>query len=319
MTATREVIIAKICDEADGIKSYLLENADGAPFLPALPGAHVDVQIPGGPVRQYSLCHAPSAVDAYLIAVKSEPQSRGGSRWLHEQAKVGDRLSIGEPRSLLGPSPDAASHILIAGGIGITPLYSMALHFQSTGAPFELHYFARSVEQAAFQAALCDERFQGKVHFHFGIEPDALSARLDEILAGKASDSHVYMCGPTPFMDAVQAKASAFWPAEAIHLERFSADVAVNAGTGVFQVELASSGVVLDIPPGRAILDVLMANGHEIEHSCEQGFCGSCMTGVLEGEIDHRDTFLTEEELASGQWIMPCVSRARSARLVLDI
>lgn len=318
--AIRDVIIADIKDEAEGIRSFRLQSADGGPLPPTPAGAHIDVHLPNGSVRQYSLCQDPAETDTYLIAIKREPASRGGSQWFHENAAVGTRLGIGAPRSLLGVSPEAESHVLLAGGIGITPLYSMAMHFLAVGAPFELHYFARSKEHAAFAADLMSGPFASRTRLHLGLDNVGLPPALDDIFARCDSGSHLYMCGPPPFMDIVRTKAAGIWSADAIHEERFSAAlVAADSPSGSFEVTLAKSGITFEVAANRSILDALMAHGHAIDHSCEQGFCGTCITALLEGEAEHCDTFLTPEEIESGQWIMPCVSRAKSARLVFDL
>lgn len=314
----REVVITAIDDEAQDILSFRLEMADGSPLAATPAGAHIDIHLPDGLVRQYSLCNDPAETSFYRIAIKREPQSRGGSQWFHDSAHIGERLKIGASRSLLAASSLAQKHILLAGGIGITPLYSMAMHFLGEGKPFELHYFARSKEQAAFFEVLSSGAFADHVHFHFALDTAALTPVLDGIFAQRGSGSHLYMCGPGPFMDHVRAQASPLWAETEIHEERFAAAAAPVNADG-FRVVLARSGASLDVPANRSILDVLMANGHDIEHSCEQGFCGSCMTALLQGEAEHRDTFLTPEEIESGQWIMPCVSRARTAQLVLDL
>lgn len=315
----REVVISAIRDEAEGIRSFRLEAVDGHPLPPALAGAHVDLHLPIGLVRQYSLCNDPAEAGAYLVAVKREPQSRGGSQWLHDVATVGTRILVGTPRSLLAIAPHASRHILLAGGIGVTPLYSMAMALKAEGQSFELHYFARSRANVAFVDALMSEAFEGCAHLHLGVEHDALAGRLDAILAARDEESHLYLCGPVPFMQTVRERASGLFRDDAIHEERFSSMVPAADTTGRFTVTLAKAGITIDIPADRSILDMLMASGRAIEHSCEQGFCGTCMTAVLAGEVDHRDTFLTPEEIVSGAWIMPCVSRARSANLLLDL
>ncbi|MCM2457866.1 oxidoreductase [Rhizobium sp. CG4] len=314
----RDIVITAIDEEADGIRSFRLESTDGEPFAASPAGAHIDIHLPDGLVRQYSLCNDPAETNFYRIAIKRETQSRGGSQWFHEAAHIGAKLKMGASRSLLSVSSKAERHILLAGGIGITPLYSMAMHFLTAGKPFELHYFAHSKERAAFFEVLSSGAFADHVHFHFGLETAALAPVLDGIFAQRGSGSHLYMCGPGPFMDHVRTQASRLWAETEIHEERFSG-AAAPENADSFRVVLARSGTTIDVPTNRSILDVLMANGHDIEHSCEQGFCGSCMTALLEGEAEHRDTFLTPEEIASGQWIMPCVSRAKTAQLTLDL
>jgi vanillate O-demethylase ferredoxin subunit len=313
----QDMVITAIKEEAEDIRSFRLEPLSGKPLAAPPAGAHIDIRLPDGLVRQYSLCNDPAETSFYRVAIKREPASRGGSSWFHQHATVGFKLRIGEPRSLLAISPKADHHILLAGGIGITPLYSMAMQLLARGALFELHYFARSKEHAAFFDVLSSGSFANRVRFHLGLEATALAPVLDGIFAERGDGSHLYMCGPGPFMDIVRKQALTIWSDAEIHEERFSP--LESSSDDAFRVVLARSGRSFDVPAKASILDTLLANGHEIEHSCEQGFCGSCMTALLEGEVEHRDTFLTSEEIKSGKWIMPCVSRAKTSQLVLDL
>lgn len=314
------VHVNKIVDEAIDIKSFELVSADGQLFPPFTPGSHIDVHIAEGIIRQYSLCNGPDNTQSYLIAVKKEAASRGGSLAMHENIKVGDTLFIGLPRNNFSLVPQAKRHVLLGGGIGITPLLSMARHLLAAGADFELHYFSRSVKHTAFRDVFSGPEFKGKVVFHSALEADEVRACLRELLGSRPEGAHLYLCGPRFFMDQVEAAATAAWPAQAVHLEYFAADpISLAVPQDAFEVTLARSGGTYVIPEGQSIVDVLAQHGVQIEVSCEQGVCGTCMTGVVSGTPDHRDVFLSPEEKAGGDVMLPCVSRCKSPKLVLDL
>ena len=314
------VRIARVRDEALEIQSFELVRADGGALPPFTPGSHIDVHIGRGLVRQYSLCNRPDQTGSYLIAVKKEPESRGGSRAMHERMKEGSELAISNPRSNFALVAGAGRHLLVAGGIGITPLLSMARHLLAAGASFELQYFSRSIQHAAFHDLLSAPEFRGKVAFHYALEPEAVRAYLRKLLWRRTDGSHLYLCGPRPFMDLVETTAAATWPPDAVHLEYFTADPASLAGPrDTFKVRLARAGGEYAVPADQSIVQALAANGVIVETSCEQGVCGTCLTGVLQGTPDHRDVFLTDAEKKAGDKIMPCVSRAMSDTLVLDL
>lgn len=314
------VKVRQIRDEALEVSSFELVHAAGG-VLPAFtPGSHIDVHIAEGLVRQYSLCNRPDETASYLIAVKKEPGSRGGSRAMHERLREGSELVISLPRNNFALDTRAGHHLLVAGGIGITPLLSMARHLLRAGASFELQYFSRSIQHTPFHGLLSGPEFRGRVAFHYALEPDAVRAYLRKLLWRRADGAHLYLCGPRPFMDMVEVSAAPTWPPEAVHLEYFAADPASLAGPrGSFRVRLARSGGEYLVPPDLSIVKALAGHGVTIETSCEQGVCGTCLTGLLEGEPDHRDVFLTDAEKLAGDKLMPCVSRARSEVLVLDL
>ena len=313
-----KVKIERIVDEALDIRSFRLVRSDGQPLDTYEPGAHVDLTGPTGVTRQYSLCSPPQDRRAYLVAVKKEAQSRGGSAALHE-VQEGTELEMGAPRNLFRLDPEAGEHVLCAAGIGVTPLLSMAYRLMETGQPWRLHYFARAAEYAAFSALLA-ETFAGHVQFHYGVEPADMDAVLSECLNQAGRAAPVYTCGPAPFMNKVVEVAARSRGDEAIHLEHFQADPAANAGpSGGFEVELASSGVVLQVPANTSLVDVLQAHGCDIDTECREGICGTCIVEVLDGVPEHRDNCLSNKEKAGNKQICACVSRALSARLVLDI
>jgi len=312
--------VERIRDEAQDVRSFELVAAEG-PALPAFSaGSHVDVQIAPGLVRQYSLCNDPSETGRYQIAVKREPASRGGSQAMHERVREGDRLTISVPRNNFALSPLAKHHLLIAGGIGITPLLAMARQLLPSGADFALVYFSRSIAHTAFHEQLSTPLFRGRVTFHYALEADQVRAYLRKLLWSRPADGHLYLCGPRPFMDLVETTAAPTWPPDAVHLEYFSADPASLAGPkGSFVVRLARHGGEFEIAEGRTIIEVLAEHGIIVDTSCEQGVCGTCLTGVLEGEPDHRDVFLTDAEKCANDRMTVCVSRAKGRHLVLDL
>jgi vanillate O-demethylase ferredoxin subunit len=319
MTTIR-VRVKAIVEEAIDIKTYEVVAADGSALPPFAPGAHIDVHLGAGLMRQYSLCNDPRESGRYVIAVKKEPQSRGGSRTMSEALKPGDVIEIGAPRNHFALAPDARHSVLLAGGIGITPLLAMARQLAAADASFELHYFTRSPAHTAFRTVLSAAPFAGRVHLHFGLEPDQLAILLRQLIGVRSEGAHLYLCGPTPFMEMVRASAAPGWPNEAVHLEYFAADPAAGSGPREsFQVKLARSGGLYDVPPDKSIVQVLAENGIMVEVSCEQGVCATCLTRVLEGTPDHRDMILTDEEKQAGDQMTICISRAKSPLLVLDL
>ena len=239
---------------------------------------------------------------------------------MHEQVRQGDTLTISAPRSNFELKEDVDHTVLIAGGIGITPLLSMALHLDALGRSFELQYFSRSIAHTAFHQLLSRKGLAEKVGFHYAVEPEAVRSYLRKHLWHHQGGAHLYLCGPRPFMDLVEQTAAITWPPESVHLEYFTADPASLAGLReTFTVRLARSGGDYVIPTDKTIVQALAEHGIQVETSCEQGVCGTCLTGVLEGIPDHRDVFLTDEERASGDKFLPCVSRAQSDVIVLDL
>ena len=314
-----KVKIERIVEEAQDIRSFRLVRSDGQPLDTYEPGAHVDLTGPTGVTRQYSLCSPPQDRRAYLVAVKKEAQSRGGSLALHEQVEEGMELEMGAPRNLFRLDPTATEHVLFAAGIGVTPLLSMAYRLAESGQPYRLHYFARAPEYAAFSKLLASD-FAANVQFHYGVEPADMDAALTDSLNQAGSTAHVYTCGPAPFMNKVVEVAARSRCDDLIHLEHFQADPAANAGpSGSFEVELASSGVVLHVPADSSLVDVLQAHGCDIDTECREGICGTCIVEVLDGVPEHRDNCLSNKEKAGNKQICACVSRALSARLVLDL
>ncbi len=317
---TLAVRVARKAVEAEGICSFELVSADGRPLPAFSAGSHVDVQVPGGPVRQYSLCNDPAEGHRYLIAVLKDPASRGGSAGLHERVKEGDTLSISAPKNHFALAHDAKRHLLLAGGIGITPLLCMAERLATAGADFDLHYCTRSEARTAFRLRIAASAYAPHVRFHFDDGAPAQRLDIGALLATPVAGQHVYVCGTQGFMDAVLSTARARgWPASQLHYEYFGATPAPTGGDLAFEVMLASSGRVVPVAADKTVAQALADAGVSVMTSCEQGVCGTCLTRVIEGQCDHRDQYLTPEDQAANDQFLPCCSRAKSARLVLDL
>jgi vanillate O-demethylase ferredoxin subunit len=313
-----EVRVAEIIQATPDIRALRLVREDGLPLGPYTAGAHIDVVGPTGALRQYSLCGPPREAASLLIAVKRDTGSRGGSAALHEVG-VGDRLTVGEPRNLLAIAENADWHVLIAGGIGITPLMSMAYELHERAADFDLHYFAHSRQQAAFADTLEHHAaFRDRVHLHLGLSRDNQARALDALRSGLTDASHVYTCGPRPFMDRVSDIFEPEVGTAQIHIEHFVAGQVDTSANKPFTVEL-DTGEVFEIPADRSILSVLEENGIEVFKSCTEGICGSCVSGVLDGLPDHRDSCLSAASRAAGNEMALCVSRALSEKLVIEL
>jgi ferredoxin-NADP reductase len=281
------------------------------------PGAHIDLHLPNGLVRQYSIINGPGELASYSIAVKREASSRGGSASIADTLREGDVLAISDPRNNFPLRRDALRTTFIAGGIGITPLLSMARALKRSGNAFDLHAFARSEAHLPLGDEL--RPLGTDVVRHFGLDPAETATQIRAALGPHGFARHAYICGPAPMLElARDIAASLGWPDEAVHYEYFSNAHEIDRSTS-FTVELARSALSLTVPAGKSILEVMRENGIEAPSSCEQGACGTCLTRVLEGEIDHQDVYLNATEKAAGQVILTCVSRARSGRLVLDI
>ena len=315
--ALLQVVVTDIAEQGEGNRALTL-----APLLGELPpfeaGAHVDVHLPGGVVRQYSIASAPDERDRhYVLCVKLAPASRGGSRHIPEQLVAGQRLWISLPRNHFPLQADGP-HLLLAAGIGITPLLSMAQALDARGEAFVLHHYVRERAQAAFAGRLAQGFAHGRVQVHADAEGESPLTHVPGELAQPRG--HLYLCGPGGFMDHFAALAGrAGWPAQNIHSERFDPVELVRADDAPFEVELASSGEVVEVPAGQSIAQALGEAGIPVEVSCEQGMCGACVTGVLAGVPDHRDCVLGAAEHAANDRMTLCCSRSRSPRLVLAL
>lgn len=318
-----QVLLRSITYLAEGICAFEFVDPDGGELPAFEAGAHVDVHLPGGLIRQYSLCNAPSERHRYVVAVLREPESRGGSEAMHERMRPGDRISISSPRNQFALAEDASRHVFLAGGIGITPVKSMIAAAQARGEAFHLYYCTRSPERTAFLAELQPLIDSGHVTIHHDGGDPAQGLDLGSVLSERGDGDHLYYCGPAGFMDALE-KAAADWPQECVHFERFSApprpdgDEPPDAtNQDAFEIRLAGTGETFTVEPGDSIVDVLKANGIDVDVSCQEGYCGTCMTRYIEGEPEHHDTVLDEEDRT--QYVMICCARAKNGCLVLDL
>jgi vanillate O-demethylase ferredoxin subunit len=315
-----KVRVAHKRDEADGICSLELLPVLGV-VLPAFTaGAHIDVHLPSGLVRQYSLCNPPSDAQRYVIAVLRDPASRGGSEAVHASVKEGDVLEISAPKNHFPLATDAKRHLLLAGGIGVTPLMSMAEQLSAEGANFALHYFARSATKAAFTQRFASSAFAACVHTHWDDAPQEPPLSLADVIGTPQAGQHLYVCGPKGFMDAVLATARAqSWPEDQLHFEFFGAQVVHDASDATFTVKIASSGQEFQVGAHQTVVEVLHKAGVDVPIACEQGVCGTCLVRVLSGVPDHKDMYLTPEEQEANDQFTPCCSRSKSPVLVLDL
>jgi vanillate O-demethylase ferredoxin subunit len=299
---------------AQDVCALTLVAADGGALPAFTAGAHVDVHLPGGLIRQYSLSNDPAETHRYVLGVLLEAQSRGGSRSVHEQLAPGQTLQISAPKNHFPLATQAPRSLLIAGGIGITPVLAMARQLAREGAGFKFHYAARSAERMAFRAEIEASAWAAAAQFHVG--------RLDveRLMAAQAGDVHVYVCGPRRLIDAVTDAAQRLaWAGERVHHEFFAGAEAPEPGQNrAFEIELRS-GRVIPVPADQTAAQALIAAGVPLLTSCEQGVCGTCLTRVLHGRPEHRDLYLTPEEQAANDVFAPCCSRAVSERLVLDL
>lgn len=289
----------------------------GAKLPPFEAGAHIDVHVSEDVVRQYSLSNAFEEGGHYRLGILNDPNSRGGSRAIHERFAEGDEIRISAPRNHFPLDMSAEHTILFGGGIGITPMISMAYALKKAGKSFELHYCCRSPANAAFVDELTSQ-FGDQLSLHFDDGPDEQKLVPGAMLKSPRAGLHVYVCGPTGFMDwIIDTAKQAGLPPGQIHFEYFSAQV--DTSGAAFEVFAADSGVTVQVPEGVSIANALKAAGVKIKVSCEEGVCGTCICDVLEGTPDHRDHFLNDEEKECGDQMALCCSRAKSARLVLSI
>ncbi len=309
--------VADVDEIAADIFRYDLRHPGGEELPSFAPGAHVTVWTPAGGTRCYSLSNDPAQRHRYEIAVKREASGRGGSSSLIEAVRRGDMLDVSAPDNWFALVPNAREFVFIAGGIGITPIMSMVRHLNATQtARYRLYYLTRSPAVTAFADELSSAPYAGKVVIH---HDDGDPVRAFDLwpLFERPTSAHVYCCGPQLLMESVK-DMTGHWPSSAIHFESFTnALAAPRADDSAFRVRLAKSADVVDVPAGVSILEALRAHGHRVPSSCESGTCGTCRTRLLDGDADHRDLVLTDEERADN--IMVCVSRAKCAELVLDL
>jgi vanillate O-demethylase ferredoxin subunit len=311
---TRVLRVKSVTWEAPNILSYELAPLDGAELPPFTAGAHIDLILPVGLTRSYSLVNSQVERHRYVIAVQKDRATRGGSEWIHKNLRAGDTVSVDGPRNHFALDEAAQKSIFIAAGIGITPIMSMIERMNSLGRDWELTYCARTRAGAAFLASLENDP---RARFNFDGEPGGRLLDIAALVSKAPADAHFYCCGPLPVLEAFES-ATRELPSERVHLEYFAAKELAPAEGG-FTVVLAKSGRQLAVAPGKSILDTLRDSGLDVPYSCGQGVCGTCDTHVLEGIPDHRDFILTKNERASNKRMMICCSGAKSEKLVLDL
>jgi tetrachlorobenzoquinone reductase len=291
---------------------------------PAAPaGSHIDVHLPDGLVRSYSLVNAPGERHRYAIAVNRDESGRGGSRYMHDQLRVGQVLSISEPRDSFSLTEAASHSVFIAGGIGITPLWNMIQRLSQIGAPWTLHYAARTPEGAAFAEplAVLASQAAGRVHMHYDSGMSCKRLDLGAVVTSAPSDAHLYCCGPIRMLEAFESACTHRDPA-LVHREYFAAPAApqpTGATDQEFTVKLTRTGKTISVGADMSILDAVLNAGVDVSYSCMSGICGACLTNVLGGVPDHRDLVLSDVEKNSGQTMIICCSRAKSPELTLDL
>ena len=314
---TLTVRVERISRQTPEILAFELAHPWGRPLPSYEAGAHIDVHMPGGFSRQYSLARAPCGANSYVIGVKRELDSRGGSASMHERVREGDLLAISAPRNTFPLREEAAHHLLMAGGIGMTPLLAMAQALAARGASFTLCVFARSEEHLAFAGALRDPALAPHLRLH--LDQGDASQRIDlrALLARPAPGTHLYVCGPGGFMQAVR-DAAAHWPEDALHAEYFAAPTDAGAAAGLpFTLKLAKRGITVPVAADQTAVDALHEVGIDIPVSCQQGLCGTC---VVEGDgegAEHRDFCLTGSERRHK--VALCCSRAKGQELELQL
>jgi ferredoxin-NADP reductase len=303
--------------EALDVMKLELRAADAQQLRPFEPGAHLDVHLPNGLIRHYSLTNDWRERDRYVIAVSRVADSRGGSSFIHSTIRAGAQLTIAGPRNNFALDPDAERFLFIAGGIGVTPIVGMIRWCIANAKPWRLIYAARSRQRAAFYEEL-SALSASSAEFHFD---DECGQVLDvaAAIAGLNEGEKIYCCGPGPLMESVKA-LTAHLPPDMVRFEWFTSpeDDEPKESTS-FKVRLERSGIGFDIPEGKSILEVLEENGIEHPFSCREGLCGTCLTKVCSGEPDHRDYVLSDEERASGKLMTICCSRSKSPLLTLDL
>jgi len=319
MSTTFEIIVHSLRLEAEDVLGIELRPQEGR-FLPKFDaGAHIDLHLPNGLLRSYSLINAPGETHRYVIAVLRDKASRGGSVFIHEQLRVGTTLTVSAPRNNFRLNENATHTVLVAGGIGVTPLLCMARRLRQLGKSLELLYFSRARKSAAFFNEL--QALGVPVHWHFDDEiggPPDLTSLLTSRLS--PAGTHLYACGPTAMLDNVVAVCERLGHTE-VHLERFGGISRTCSGfvSKSYTVELKRSGREIEVTSEKSLLQTLLEAGIDIDYSCQEGICGACETTVLSGEPDHRDNVLSARDKAANRVMMVCVSGCRSERLTLDL
>jgi ferredoxin-NADP reductase len=319
---TLGLLVRQVRYEGRGINSYELVDPDGASLPAFTAGAHIDIHLKGGVIRQYSLSNASRERHRYVIAVLRDDSGRGGSKALHDQLRAGDVVRVSHPRNNFRLVNDARRVVLIAGGIGVTPLKAMAHELEDAGVDYEMHYCARDARCAAFADEFEPMIASGRLQFHFDGGDPAAGLDIRGLLTEPHEGEHVYYCGPGGFMKAC-ADAAQHWPMGTVHFEHFKApersrdEMAANDSLDTFTVRIASTGQEIEVSKDVSIADALILAGVPMETSCCAGLCGTCKVRYLEGEVEHNDCILSDEEKVDH--LTACVSRATSKVIVLDL
>lgn len=315
---TIQAIVQRREEQGHDVLVVDLVSADGNPLPSFDAGAHIDLHLGEGLVRQYSLAGSPSERSSYRLGILKDPKSRGGSVAAHQRLQAGAILQIGAPRNQFPLDLEAPHSVLVGGGIGITPMIAMAHALFDAGKSFELHYCGRTEAACAFLDELRSCAFAHKVRTHFDDAGDEQRLKLSAVLGAAKPGTHMYVCGPAGFMDWAIGEARRLGlPESQIHKEYFQVDT--DTSGSAFDVVAKKSGKQVRVEEGQSIVDALSGVGIKVQVSCEQGVCGTCLCTVLEGTPDHRDVFLTDEEKADNDQILLCCSRSKSGTLVLDI
>lgn len=315
-----ETEVHSITSESEGVLSLELRHPLGHQLPEWEAGAHLDVLLPNGLIRQYSLCSDPGTRAAWRLAVLREPAGRGGSAYVHDELRPGTKIQVRGPKNNFSLAP-AAEYVFLAGGIGITPILPMVRAAAASGVPWKLVYLGRSRRGMAFVHEL--EAYGQNVHIHADDESGFYP--LEGLLADGSAGFQLYACGPGPLLKAIESLAGSWQDPSRLHFERFAADPAAagaaaspRTGDHGFTVQ-GTDGFEVEVPAGVSILQALENAGRNPLNSCREGICGTCETPVLSGEIDHRDSLLSAEEREAGDTMMICVSRCKGPRLVLDL
>lgn len=310
---TLELVVTATVDQVPGIRSLTLAAPDGRDLPGFVPGSHLVIEC-GGRANAYSLTSDGAAPTSYDVSVLEVPDGSGGSRWVHRELRVGDTVTVRLPRSLFPPVARAVKHLLIAGGIGITPIVSHLRAARRWRRETEVHYVFRQGRGAHVEDVLALTDGAAELH----TDRAELCARLDKALADQPLGTHLYVCGPAGLIDHVLDTARALgWPESRLHCERFGVDP-LDPGDP-FDVTLTATGTTLRVPSGTSLLEALEGAGLEVPNMCRQGVCGECRIPVTAGRPLHRDLFLTEEEKAAGDVLMPCVSRCTGPSLEVPL
>ncbi|MCO5400398.1 PDR/VanB family oxidoreductase [Ralstonia sp. 21MJYT02-11] len=306
--------------EADAVCAFELVHPAGKKLPRFSAGAHIDVHMGNGMVRQYSLCNDPQEQHRYVIAVLRTDPSRGGSISMHERVREGDLIEIGKPSNRFALDESAPHSLLLAGGIGITPIICMADRLSRRAVEFEMHYCARSRSRAAFLQRLARAPFARRVTYHFSDAGMLHRLNVEQVLDRQPAGTHLYVCGPSGFVNAaLTAARQRGWPERQLHCERFGPIASKPTTAHAFDVQLASTGKVYRVPQHMTVTALLAEHGVKIPTSCGEGVCGTCVTRVIAGEVEHLDCVLTEEQRQRNGHFTPCCSRAKGELLVLDI